>query len=474
MQTPFHTTPAGLPAIAIPQLRETIQGAVIAPDDDEYDAARALRFAGFDRHPGAVVRAADARDVARTVTFARDQGIPLAVRGGGHSGAGHGTVDRGIVLDLSPMKTLDIDVANRVAWAEAGLTAGEVTDQAGALGLAVPFGDTGSVGIGGITLAGGLGFLVRQHGLTIDSLLAAEIVTADGELHRVDAENEPDLFWAIRGGGGNFGVATRFRYRLHPVETVTGGMLILPATPETVTGFIEAAREAPEALSAIANVMPAPPMPFIPAHRHGEPIIFAMLVHASGGEAGERAMAPFRALASPIVDRIGAMRYPEIFMDDPDGPPIAFTTRTGYVDDIDRDAVATTLDALGASTAMMKALQIRVLGGAMARVPAGETAFAHRDAPIMVNAAAMFPDPAERPAHTAWAEQVVASLDPRPGAYVGFLGDEGPGRVREAYDAATWERLAAIKAKVDPDNLFRSTQNIPPAETEDEEHTSAA
>ncbi len=465
MQTSLHSTPAGLPAIAIPQLRAIVEGPVIAPDAAGYDDARAVKYAGFDRRPGAIVRATGSRDVARTVTFARDQGIPLAVRGGGHSGAGHGTLDGGIVLDLSPMKTLDIDVANRAAWAGAGLTAGEVTDTAGALGLAVPFGDTGSVGIGGITLAGGFGYLVRQHGLTIDSLLAAEIVTADGQLRRVDAETEPDLFWAIRGGGGNLGVVTRFRYRLHPVDTVTGGMLILPATPETIAGFVEAAREAPEALSAIANVMPAPPMPFIPASRHGQPIIFATLVHASVGEAGERAMAPFRALASPIVDRVGPKRYPEVFMGEPGGPRIAMTTRTSYVDTIDRADAATILDALGASTAMMSVMQIRVLGGAMARVPAGATAFAHRDAPVMANAAAMYADPAERRAHDAWAEHLVASLSPRPGAYTAFLGDEGEGRVREAYPGATWDRLAAIKARVDPGNVFRSTQNVPPAET---------
>jgi FAD/FMN-containing dehydrogenase len=476
MATFFHATPTGaeLPAIAMPQLQATVQGRVIAPGDPDYDEARAVRMGGFDRRPAAIVRVANARDVARAVTFAREQGAPLSVRGGGHSGAGHGVVDGGIVIDLSSMKTLDIDVAGRAAWAEAGLTAGEVTDTAGALGLAVPFGDTGSVGIGGITLAGGLGYLVRRHGLTIDNLLAAEVVTADGELHRVDTNHEPDLFWALRGGAGNIGVATRFRYRLHPVEQVTGGMLILPATPETIAGFVAAAGAAPEELSTIANVMPAPPMPFVPAARHGEPVIFATLVHTGGGEAGERAMAPFRALASPIVDRIGPKRYPEIFMGGPDGPAPRVAQRTMFTDGVDRDAAAAILDALGTSSALMAVAQIRVLGGAMARVPADATAFAHRDAPALVTVVAMYGRPTERETHAAWVDGLASELHPRGGAYAGFLGDEGEARVREAFPGATWDRLAAIKGRYDPENLFRSNQNVPPTATEGEEASSAA
>ena len=201
----------------------------------------------------------------------------------------------------------------RTAWAETGLTAGEYTTAAGAYGLATGFGDTGSVGIGGITLGGGVGYLVRKHGLTIDDLLAAEIVTADGQLLRVDAETHPDLFWAIRGGGGNFGVATRFQFRLHEVDTIVGGILILPATPDIIASFIAEAEAAPEELSTIANIMPAPPMPFVPAEHHGQLIIMALICYAGAIEAGERAIAPFRALATPIADMVRPMRYPEIY-----------------------------------------------------------------------------------------------------------------------------------------------------------------
>ena len=215
-------------AISIPQMRATLKGRVIAPDDTEYDKARTVFSGGIDRRPAVIVRVADATDVARVVSLARETGLELAVRSGGHSAAGHGVSDGGIVLDLSAMRALDIDVEQRTAWAETGLTAGEYTATAGAHGLATGFGDTGSVGIGGITLGGGVGYLVRKHGLTIDSLLAADVVTADGQLLRVDAETHPDLFWAIRGGGGNFGVATRFKFRLHKVDTIMGGMLMLP------------------------------------------------------------------------------------------------------------------------------------------------------------------------------------------------------------------------------------------------------
>jgi FAD/FMN-containing dehydrogenase len=218
---------------------------VIAPDDPSYDQARAVFYGKFDRRPAVIVRAADASEVAQVVALARETGLELAVRSGGHSLAGHGVSEGGIVLDLSAMRALDIDAEGRTAWAQTGLTAGQYTTAAGAYGLATGFGDTGSVGIGGITLGGGVGYLVRKHGLTIDQLLAAELVTADGRLLRVDAETHPELFWAIRGGGGNFGVATRFQFRLHPVDTIVGGMLVLPATPEVIATLLPRRRPRP-------------------------------------------------------------------------------------------------------------------------------------------------------------------------------------------------------------------------------------
>jgi FAD/FMN-containing dehydrogenase len=449
--------------ISIPKLRADLAGQVIAPDDAAYDEARSVFFPMFDRRPAVIVRPVDASEVAQVVSLAGETGLELAVRSGGHSNAGYGVSEGGIVLDLSLLKQLEIDPDGRTASAETGLTAGEATAAAAAHGLGISFGDTASVGIGGLTLGGGIGYLVRKHGLTIDDLLAAELVTADGSLVRVDADQNPDLFWAIRGGGGNFGVATRFHYRLHPVDTVTGGMLILPATAEVIASFIAAAESAPEELSTIANVMPAPPMPFVPAEHHGQLVVLAMLVHVGPRDAGERALAPFRALATPIADLLRPMSYPEIYPPADDDYRPRGAVRTMFLDTIDGDVAQQILDRLGTSTALMPVAQLRVLGGAMARVPADATAFAHRASRIMVNIAAVYATPDEAPIHEAWVTEVAASLrQTDTGAYVNFLADEDDSRVRAAYPGPTWDRLTAVKRRYDPTNLFRLNQNIPP------------
>jgi FAD/FMN-containing dehydrogenase len=451
------------PPIDLPELRAGVDGRVITPDDADYDPARQLFYGGWDRHPGAIVRPTDAAGVARVVGFARDRGVELAVRSGGHSTAGHSTTEGGIVLDLADMDTLDIDVEGRTAWAQTGLTAGAYTTAVGAHGLATGFGDTGSVGIGGITLGGGVGFLVRKHGLTIDNLLAAEVVTADGRILQVDDEHDPDLFWAIRGGGGNFGVATRFRFRLHPLAQIVGGMLLLPATAETVAGFVAAAEAAPEELSGIGNVMVAPPMPFIPPDQHGQLVILALLCYAGDPEAGERALAPFRALAEPIADMLQPMPYAGIFFPEEEEYHPTAVSRTMFVDTVDGDVAATVLKHLQASDAAVRVAQLRVLGGAMARVPADATAFAHRDSRIMVNLAAFYDGPADREVRQAWVDDFAdALLQGDTGIYVNFLADEGPGRVRQAYPGPTWDRLVEVKRRYDPDNLFHRNQNIPP------------
>jgi hypothetical protein len=447
--------------ISIPELRAAVNGRVITPDDADYDSARAVMSGAVDRQPGLIVRVANADDVAHVVRLARDAGVELAVRSGGHSAAGHGTTDGGIVIDLRDMKGLEIDADARTAWAETGLTAGEVTTALAAHGLAVGFGDTGSVGIGGITLGGGVGYLVRKHGLTIDSLLAAEIVTADGELLHVDADTHPDLFWAIRGGGGNFGVATRFLYRLQELDQVVGGMLILPATAETVAGFIAAAEAAPDELSTIANVMNCPPMPFVPEEHHGSLVIMGLLAYAGSTQDGERALAPFRALATPLADLLKPMPYPEMYPPaDPEYHPTAAAV-TMLIDHVDLDVAETIMQYLEASDASLRAAQLRVLGGAMARVPADATAYAHRTSRIMVNLAAFYEGPEDRIVREAWVADFASALHQGDdGVYVNFLGDEGAERVRAAYPEATWNRLLAAKARYDPTNLFRLNQNI--------------
>ncbi len=438
-------------------------GRTFTPSDPAYDDARAVFAAHVDRRPALIARVTNADDVSRVVIDARAAGAQLAIRGGGHSPAGHGVSDGGVVIDLSALRSFELDAASRTAWAAGGLTAGAFTAAAGEHGLATGFGDTGSVGIGGITLAGGIGYLVRKHGLTIDSLLAAEIVTADGRPRHVDAETEPELFWALRGGGGNFGVVTRLRFQLHPVDTVLGGLLVLPATPAVIAGFVTEAAAGPDELSAIATVLLAPPLPFLPEALHGSPVVMATMVYAGDAEPGARALAPFRALAEPLADFVQPVRYPALF---PEGERrLAVASRTTFTRGVGPRQAHTMLEWIATSTAAMPACEIRVLGGAMARVPVGATAFAHRKSRVLLNVAAMYdPVASEREEHEAWVRGLAAELDDGDtGAYVGLLGDEGPDRVRAAYPGKTWERLATVKATFDPDNLFRLNQNIPPA-----------
>jgi len=451
-----------------PQLRlQGIKGKVIRPGDAEYDAARTVFRGGVDKRPSLIVRVADADDVARVIALARESGLELAVRSGGHSSAGHSVTEGGIVLDLSALKGIDIDVPGRTAWVETGLTAVEVTKALSAHGLAVGFGDTGSVGIGGITLGGGIGLLTRKFGMTIDSLLAADVVTADGALVRADTNEHPDLFWAIRGGGGNFGVATRFKYRLSPVPQVLGWMLIQPATAETVAAFIAEAEKAPDELTTIANVMPCPPMPFVAEEHHGKLVNFAMVVYAGDTAAGERALAPIRVIAPAITDQLKPIALPEIYPpEEGEYHPLA-AGKNMFFERFDRGVAKTIIDRteehVRSARPLMAGAQLRVLGGAMARVPADATAFAHRSSRIMVNLFSVYGAPEEAPVNEAWIAKVGPELQQGDkGAYVNFLDDEGLARVHAAYPGKTWDRLVSVKRRYDPGNLFRLNQNIPP------------
>jgi FAD/FMN-containing dehydrogenase len=448
---------------SISELRDLFNGRVIAPDDPRYEEARTPFYGGVDKHPAAIVRVADAGDVSRLVSLAREHGFELAVRSGGHSGAGHCTSEGGIVLDLSAMKKLEIDHEHQTAWVETGMTAGEYTAAVGAQGFVTGFGDTGSVGLGGITLGGGVGYLVRKYGLTIDNLLAAEMVTADGQLLHVDENSHADLFWAIRGGGGNFGVVTRFKFRLHKLDQGYGGMLVLPATADAIASFLAEADSAPDELSTILNIMPAPPMPFLSEEVHGKMILMAMMFYAGDAAMGEQVMSKFRAIATPYADVLRPMAYPEMFPPEEGGyHPVAAST-TMFLDHVDSSVAQFILDTLAKSTAMMAVTQLRVLGGAMGRVPADATAYAHRGSKIMANLAALYGNPEERSHHEAWVSTYEKELrQSDTGAYVNFLGEVDQARVRAAYPGSTWKRLVDIKTKYDPMNLFRLNQNISP------------
>ena len=439
-------------------------GRVITATDSDYDKTRTVMYGGPEKRPGAIVRVASAADISAALSFARDNSLELAIRSGGHSSAGHSTTEDGMVIDVRDLDEIDIDSTNRTVWVGAGVTAIELIEALAPHSLVVGFGDAGTVGVSGITLGGGVGYLARKYGLSIDSLLAVELVTADGKLLLADDTNHPELFWALRGGGGNFGVVTRLKFKLNPLPAFTGGMLLLPATAETIAGFVAAATAAPEELSTIANVMPAPPMPFLPAEAVGKMVIIGMLAYAGEPEAAEKALAPFRALAKPLADFVKPGPYASMFPpEDPDYHPTAASVNL-LVNRIGKPEAETIVGYLEESDASLRVCQIRVLGGALGRVQPTATAYAHRKSPIMLNLAAFYEGEADKVAKQAWVADFHKALNQGDdGAYVNFVGDEGPARARAAYPGETWDRLRQVKRAYDPENLFRLNQNIPPA-----------
>jgi FAD/FMN-containing dehydrogenase len=445
-------------------LATALRGTLMTPGDAAFDEASVIWNQAHQSAPMAILRAADAGDVATAIQFARQNGIEIAVRSGGHSLAGHGSAEGALVIDLRGLRGLHIDPQQRIAWAGPGLTAGEFTAAVAEYGLATPFGDTGSVGLGGITLGGGIGWLVRKHGLTVDSLLAVEIVTASGEVLTASAQEHPELFWAVRGGGGNFGVVTRFAYRLHPVDQVLAGAIVLPLTRDVLRGMTASAESAPEELSIIAMLMETPPLPFVPAEHHGRMSVMLMLVWAGDPDAGAEAVAPFRRLATPLGEIVTPMPYPGIYEFTAEAAtPAATTTRSVFMRSLDDESVDAIVEALIHAPAGSM-VQLRVLGGAMAHVPADATAFAQRDAVVMASVMNDVGDPETAGASMRWNRGLFSRLESRAsGVYVNFLEDEGDARIRSAYPEGAYDRLAAVKRRYDPGNVFHRNQNIRPA-----------
>lgn len=444
-------------------LADTLPGKVIQPGDAAYDQNRAVLFDPAECKPVALVRVASPADIAQVIGFACEHRLELAVRGGGHSSSGHGTVDGGIVIDLRDLNDIVVDGPTATVWVGGGATVSAVLKALEPHGLVVGFGDSGDVGVGGIVTGGGVGYLSRLHGATVDCVLAAEVVLADGRVVTASPESEPDLFWAIRGGGGNFGVLTRIQFQAQPLPAFTGGMMLLPGTAESIAAFVAAAQAAPDALSAIAMVMPAPPAPFIPEAYKDKLVLLALIAYAGPDDAAGAALAPFRALG-PIVDAVKPGPFLSLYEGPGGAPPGMPETRTLFVDRINKDAAQTIVGFLSESDSAMRLVQIRVLGGAVNRVPSGATAYAHRDAQIMLFLANFYSDKADRPKRSKWVDDLMSALrQDYEGAYVNFLGEEGAARIRSAYPGATWDRLRRIKRRYDPDNLFRRNQNIPPA-----------
>ena len=459
--TPVATPEPALSGADLRALRAAVTGRVLVPGDPGYDEARGIHNTHFLRQPAVVVRPESAVDVSRAVTTARELGLEIAVKGGGHSVAGHSSTD-GLLIDLGAMRAIDIDPVRGIGSAQGGATAGEYTAAAGQHGFATPFGDTGSVGLGGLTLGGGIGWLARKHGLTIDSLVEVDLVTADGRLVTVSEAADPDLFWAVRGGGGNFGIATRFRYRLHPVDMVTGGMLVLPLTPQVLRDLVDASVAAPEELTQITFVMGLPPAPFVPPQAVGMPAVVVMPVHAGSLDDGTAAMAPFRAIATPLADMVGPMPYPAMYQLTADGAhPGPGVVRSAFMPDLDDTAINAIVERHNSPQGALAMTQLRILGGAAGRVPAAATAFAHRDATVMASVIAHGEGDYEDV--RAYAEAYHADLSGgATGVYANFVGDEAASRIHAAYPGATYERLVQVKRRVDPDNVFHANHNIRP------------
>lgn len=449
-------------SIELSDLQTLLTGQIIVRGDSRYDTARTVLADPGDSRPLAVARVRSAQDVAEVIRFARRHDLPLAVRSGGHSGAGHGTVDGGIVIDLRELAGIVVDAETSAVWVGGGATAGAVLEAAAEHGLVVPFGDAASVGVGGLTTGGGVGYLSRQYGLTIDSLAAAEMVLADGRIVVTDQTQEPDLFWAIRGGGGNFGVVTRFLFRAIPLIEVTGGMLVLPATAATIAGFARAAENAPETLGTIATIMPAFPAPFIPEAHRGRPIILANIAYSGPAEEADRVLAPFRALAAPFLDTVKRGPFLDLYPKEELPPPGRPEQDTMFIGGIDEVVAQRIVDALESSDSIVRLVQIRVLGGAASRVPVDATAYAHRRSSILLYMVNFWTTEEERARRRRWLADLRVALDQGDnGAYANFLGAEP--RIGSAYPGATGERLSRIKQHYDPDNLFRRNHNIVPS-----------
>lgn len=446
-------------------LGSALHGDLLRPGDIDFDVARKVQDITVDRFPLAIVRAANADDVAAGVAFARDHALPLAVRSGGHSVAGHSMVDGALVIDLAGMKAIIIDPETRLARVGAGVTSGDLAGQAAAYGLALSTGDTASVGMGGLATGGGIGFMVRKYGLTIDSLVAVQVVTAAGEIVTASDDEHPDLFWAIRGGGGNFGIVTEFTFRLASVGQVLGGALALPASRAVLRGYLEFAAAAPDDLTMIANLMYAPPAPFIPQERVGELVLMILVCWTGSVEEGERVLAPLRALVTPVADAVWPMPYPALYQfTAQQSVPQAVAIRAMFTDDLSDAALDATLEAMARGMSPFNVVQLRCLGGAMARVADDTTAFAHRERRYFVSIIAAWMDTAEDASvHQTWVSALWRMIrDEGCGTYVNFLQNEGTNRVHDAYPTATYARLAAVKRHYDPQNLFRLNQNIVP------------
>lgn len=456
-----------LDANQIQAFEESLRGELIQPGDQRYEAARQLYNAMIDRRPRLIARCADAADVMAAVRFAREHALLLAVRGGGHNGGGLGSCDGGLVIDLSPMKGVRVEPTKRTARVGGGCTWGEVDHATHAFGLATPSGVISTTGVGGLTLGGGLGHLTRKFGLAIDHLIAADLVLADGRFATVSAEEHPELFWAIRGGGGNFGVVTSFLFRLNALATVVAGPTLWPLdrAGEVLRWYREFIPQAPEALNGLFAFLIVPPGPPFPEHLHLQRMCGVIWTYAGPVRGAEAVFRPIREFGPLAFDGVGPMAYPVLqsAFDALYPPGLQWYWKAHFVDELSEEAIALHVEHGSRLPTMLSTMQLYPLDGAAHRVGRTETAFSHRDAAWAQVIVGVDPDPANRERITSWTKAYWEALRPHSagGGYVNFMMDEGRNRVKDSY-RDNFERLAAIKANYDPTNLFRVNQNIEP------------
>jgi FAD/FMN-containing dehydrogenase len=454
------------PIADVGELRSGFGGDVLTPADPAYEPTRQVFNAMYDRRPAAIARCAGVADVIAALRFARERGLQIAVRGGGHSVQGYSSCDGGIIIDLSPMKGVRVDPAGRTAWAQAGLTWGELDRETQAFGLAVTGGRVSTTGIVGQTIGSGSGWLERLHGLTCDNLISADVVTADGRLVRASEREHPELLWGLRGAGGNFGIVTSLEYRLHPVGPVVyGGMLLYrrDRAAELLRLFRDHMDSAPDELCGAFGFMTAPPEPFVPSDLQLQPAVGVIVCHVGDAADGERLVRPFRKQA-PAVDLVGPLPYTEVQkLLDPTAP---FGRRHYWkveaVRELTDDAIAT---LVGETASMPGPFSLTILepgGRAIARVGEDATPISSRAAAYRYYAVAIWENPDEDTRHVEWARGVGRAMEPfsTVGVQLNFVPDEGIDRVRSTFGEEKYARLVALKRRYDPANVFRLNQNI--------------
>ena len=452
---------------SVETLRTRLNGRVITAGDDAYDEARRVYNFMIDRRPQAVAVCTSTSDVVDVVNFARETGADLAVRGGSHSVPGFGTADGAVVADLSGMRGVRVDPDARIAYVQGGATFNDVNQATGAHGLATPGGIISTTGVGGLTLGGGIGYLSRGYGLSVDNVLSVEIVTADGRVRTASAEQDPDLFWAIRGGGGNFGVVTEFRFRLHPVATVLAGPMFFELSdgPAVFRHFRDMIGDAPRAYGGFPLFNQAPPLPFMPEGRVGEPLCAVMHCWTGDEDEGNALIESFRQVATPVAEHVGVMPFADVnaLFDGLVPRGLQHYWKAAFVTDLTDDAIAAHFQHGPGVPAMNSTVHIYPINGACHDVGADATAFGHRGASFATVIAGMWPDPAENEANTAWVRDYYAAIAPHSeaGGYINFAAADDQARAPENF-GANYARLRDVKRVYDPLNLFHLNQNIVP------------